>query len=107
MEVTPFLDLKELRSEIQAALRSGRKTCGAPEDLLASLLLVQERRADVAEDTRPTQQLRLATNHVLLDGIEELASQDETAARILRLRFPENNSLLMVANKLNVSEHTG
>lgn len=100
-----FPNFKKLQSGIHAALRAWHKTGGTPKDLLESLLLVQERRAEVAKDGSPTQ-LRLATNQVLLEGIEELASQDETAARILRLRFPEDNSLLMVANKLNVSEHT-
>lgn len=105
MEGSSFHDLKKLQSQIHTALRAWRKTGGMPENLLESLLLVQERRVDIARDGSPTQ-LRLATNQVLLNGIEELTSQDETAARILRLRFPEDNSLLMVANKLNVSEHT-
>ncbi|MCI0558731.1 MAG: NB-ARC domain-containing protein [Nitrososphaera sp.] len=105
MEGSLIIDLAKLRSEIHTALRAWRKTGGTSENLLESLLLVEERRADVAKDGSPTQ-LRLATNQVLLDSIEELASQDETAARVLRLRFPEDNSLLMVANKLNVSEHT-
>jgi hypothetical protein len=105
MKDVSSLDLKKLQAGIHAALRAWRKTGGTPKDLLEALLLVQERRADVAKDGSPTQ-LRLATNRVLLDGIEELASQDETAARILRLRFPEDNLLMMVANKLNISEYT-
>lgn len=105
MKDSPSLDPKKLQAGIHAALRAWRKTGGTPNNLLEATLLVQESRADVAKNGSPTQ-LRLATNLVLLDGIDELASQDETAARILRLRFPEDNSLLMVANKLNVSEHT-
>lgn len=105
MAGTSFPDLKNLQSGISAALRAWHTPGGTPEDLLESLLLVQERRADVGDKDSPAL-LRLATNQVLLEGIEELASQDETAARVLRLRFSEGNSLLMVANKLNVSEHT-
>lgn len=105
MESISLPDLKKLRSEIHMALRAWHKTGGTPESLLEPLLLVQERRADVAKDGSPTL-LRLATNHVLHDGIEELAAQDETAARILRLRFSTARSLLMVANGLNISEYT-
>jgi hypothetical protein len=50
--------------------------------------------------------MRLATNHVLLEALEQLERQDETAAQVLRWRFPDDNTLLMVAHRLNVSEHT-
>lgn len=105
MNRTSSLEIEKLQTEVHAALRAWHKTSGTARNLLAGLLLVQEQRRNIAKDGSPTKQ-RLATNRILLEGIEELASQDETTARILRLRFAEDNSLLMVANKLNTSEHT-
>jgi hypothetical protein len=69
------------------------------------LLLVQEKRGELAGSSNPTN-LRLATNQVLYEAIEELETQDQTSARVLRLRFADDNTLLMVAYKLNVNEHS-
>lgn len=99
------LDNKKIQQYIHVALRAWHATSHTPENLLTFLLLVRERQAQLTDEGSPTL-LRLATNQVLLDGLEELETQDETAARVLRLRFPDNNSLLMAANKLNVSQHT-
>lgn len=59
----------------------------------------------MSHPTSPTA-LRLATNRILLAGIEELQESDETGAKVLNQRFADDNTLLMVANKINVSEHT-
>lgn len=99
------LQLENLKQHIHAALRAWHSANSTPDNLLASLLLVQLKRQNLNLDDNPTF-FRLATNQVLLDGIEKLKAQDEMSARILQLRFPDNNSLLMVANNLNVSEHT-
>lgn len=98
-------DLNSFEKRIHQALRAWQTPGGTPENLLASLLLVQTRRARLNSESSPAL-LRLAANEVLLQGIEELAVQDEVAANILNLRFPANKSLLMVAHQLNVSEHT-
>ncbi|MFZ0547043.1 MAG: NB-ARC domain-containing protein [Candidatus Promineifilaceae bacterium] len=49
--------------------------------------------------------MRLATNAVLLKALEALANQDAEAAEILSARFPDNQTLYAVANKLNVSDY--
>lgn len=85
---------------VHAALKAWHKTGGTAENLLEELLLVHESRAALAGDNSPTR-LRLATNQVLQDAIDELARQDELAAQVLRLRFPEDNTLLMVAYRVN------
>ena len=93
------------KKSVHQALRAWHTSGGTPENLLSSLLQVQTRRMELNAEGSPAL-MRLATNEVLLQGIEELAVQDETAARVLNLRFPANKSLLMVAHQLNVSDHT-
>ncbi len=96
---------EQLAKNIHKALRAWRSIGGNPEDLLESLQLVQTRRAALAGGDSPSRK-RLATNAVLLEGIETLEPHDQTGAQVLRLRFPENDTITAVANKLNVSEHT-
>lgn len=70
--------------------------------MLEPLLLVQERRKRVARDGSPAT-LRLATNQVLLEAIEELEKYEEFRANVLRGRFPDQNTILSVAHMYNVS----
>ncbi|MBX3055548.1 MAG: AAA family ATPase [Anaerolineae bacterium] len=103
-DLLPF-SKEQLQTNVHAALRAWHSTGGTQADLLADLLLVQERQTAVAQDGSPASR-RLATNQVLLEAIDELETQDQTAARVLRARFIDDNTLMAVANKLNVSEHS-
>lgn len=103
-DLLPF-SKEQLQTNLHAALRAWHSTGGTQADLLADLLLVRERQTAVAQDGSPASR-RLATNQVLLETIDELETQDQTAARVLRARFIDDSTLMAVANKLNVSEHT-
>jgi hypothetical protein len=101
-----LIDLKspdEMVPLVHAALRAWYSTSGSDKGLLEGLLLVQERRRALENSTNPTA-ARLATNQVLLQGIEELGTGDQDGAMILKLRFADDNTLLMVAYKMNISE---
>lgn len=99
------LDRIELTRGVHAALRAWNSPGGSPESLLENLLIVRERRNSLGDRANPSM-LRLATSQVLLEAIETLEEHDRKGARVLRLRFSDDNSLLMVANKLHVSEDT-
>lgn len=98
-------DMTVMAADIHSALRAWHITEGTAQNLLTDLLLVRKRQNQIAGESSPTK-MRLATNQVLLDAIDVLAEQDEVSARLLRLRFPEDNTLLMVAHQLNISEYT-
>ncbi|MFQ5615344.1 MAG: NB-ARC domain-containing protein [Anaerolineales bacterium] len=102
MRISPTSKPKELIPFVHKALRAWNTIGGTDENLMGFLLLVKDRRAAVASDSNPTA-LRLATNQLLLDGIEELAKQDAEGARVLRDRFPNNHAIAKVARKLNMS----
>lgn len=94
-----------MREAIHEALRAWN-TQGASRPIgLDELLLVQERQAELAREGQVFGGEQ-AVYHLLLGALEELEQQDETAARVLRWRFVDDNTLLMAADRLNVSEHT-
>lgn len=93
----------ELAPLVHAALRAWYAAAGSDQNLLEGLLLVQERRRSMSGSSNPTA-LRLATNQVLLEGIEELKGGDERAAKVLKMRFADGNTLKMAAIKLHSSE---
>ncbi|MEW5987767.1 MAG: NB-ARC domain-containing protein [Chloroflexota bacterium] len=99
----PLLNVNQTAESVRAALRAWRTINSTKDDLLAFLLLVQERRRVVTRDSNPST-LRLATNQVLLDGLDELASKDEMAARVLRARFLDDQKALTVAHHVNLSQ---
>src|SRR5262245_16189606 len=103
MHVAELHSPDELVPLVHAALRAWYATLGTDKDLLEGLLLVRERRQGLGTSTTPTA-LRLATNQVLLEGIEELQKGDQKGADILKMRFADDNSLTMVAYKTNMSE---
>lgn len=105
MEPSPPPTVKELQSAIQAALRSWHSASANRETLLDNLMLVRARQQVMSNSGSPTS-LRLVTNQVLLEAIEALAVQDELSSRVLQLRFLDDNTLLMVAYKLNISVDT-
>jgi len=94
----------QLHTDVHQALRAWHNMGDDPADSLSYLLLVQAQQTNSALATGPA--LRLATNQVLLTAMDEMAAQDETAVRVLQLRFSSQYSLRMVANQLNVSDHT-
>lgn len=102
MKNSSLAGLEKLHFGIHTALKAWHATSGTPDNLLEFLLLVQSQRTTAASDNSSAL-LRLATNQILLEGITELASQDEVGARVLQLRFPANKSLQVVANNLNIS----
>jgi hypothetical protein len=90
---------------VHEALRAWHQPGDPQPTLLDDLLLVRQRRATLVDSASPLSQ-RLATNQLLLDAIDKLELQDETAARLLRWRFLDDQTLLMVSHRLNVSEYT-
>jgi hypothetical protein len=90
---------------VHEALRAWHHGGDAQPTLLDDLLLVRQRRASMLDSASPLSQ-RLATNQLLLDALDKLEQQDETAARLLRWRFLDDQTLLMVSHRLNVSEYT-
>jgi len=95
----------ELAPLVHAALRAWYNTGPDNKELLDGLILTQDRRRGELNSTNPTA-LRLATNQILLEGIEELETRDQTGGRVLRSRFADDDTLMAVAHRLNVSEHT-
>ena len=91
-----------LQTGIQAALRAWRDLVGTPANLLEDLLLIQIEREKMNSSSPTTR--RLATNQVLLAGIETLKQQDHIGAEILSLRFMDEDTVLMVGRKLDLSE---
>lgn len=94
-----------LQAAIHEALRAWHGQEAPPKTLLDDLLLVQERREQLTREGNALT-FHLATDHLLLEALDELERQDETAAQVLRWRFVDNNTLLQVAHRLHVSEHT-
>ncbi|MCP4361982.1 MAG: hypothetical protein GY796_28560 [Chloroflexi bacterium] len=96
---------KTLAKQVHQALRAWHSQTSTPENLLSHLQIVQVRQAKLNPNNNPTL-FRLATNEILLNAIDSLTVQNETAAEILKLRFPADKSLVMVGHQLHVSEHT-
>ncbi|MGB5062122.1 MAG: NB-ARC domain-containing protein [Candidatus Promineifilaceae bacterium] len=95
------MHLDDLRTAVPKALRAWSNLAGTADNLLTQLLIVQHELSS-ANGSSPTS--RLATNQVLLNGIQLLQRQDPTGAKILSLRFMDAETVLMVASKLNLSE---
>ena len=105
MTVSKLNNPSEMASHVHAALRAWYSTKPGSQESLDGFLLARERRK--AQTGSPnTTALRLATNQILLEGIEELEVEDQTAGRVLRSRFADDNTLMAVSHQLNVSEHT-
>ncbi|MEM7334540.1 MAG: NB-ARC domain-containing protein [Chloroflexota bacterium] len=96
------IDFNELNRAVHGALRAWRELNVEAENLLGSLILVQEQQSKM-QDSSPTV-LRLATNQILQANIDELANHDAQASRILQWRFSDDETLLAVASKLGLSE---
>lgn len=98
------LTLEKLHQDVHQALRAWHRTGEVAANSLSYSLLVKAQHLISPQPEEPIS--RLTINQVLLTAMDTLATQDETAARILQLRFPGNHMLYMVANQFNVSEFT-
>lgn len=95
------LTYESLRPAVQSALRAWGQLDGNETNLLGQLILVQRKQAK--GDGRQPVTLRLATNQVLFESISQLEKQEPQGARILRQRFFDKDTSLMVAHKLHLS----
>ncbi|MGB0384841.1 MAG: NB-ARC domain-containing protein [Ardenticatenaceae bacterium] len=102
MSLSLSVDLETLQPAVHGALRAWRTIGGTSENLLDSLLLVQESRKEVALNGSPAM-LRMATNEVLLSAIKEMASKDAERARVLRARFVDRNTIVKAAHRFHLS----
>ena len=96
-----MLDRDQLKTLVHQALRGWNSPSGGPGEQLSALLLVQEQRRALGPEPVA---LRLATNQVLTESVDLLAQQDELSARVLRLRFFEDEITLMVAQRIGRGE---
>lgn len=96
------LESTSIHKAVHNLLRSLSGQGEAPATLLDNFLLVKQEASTSGVPTgRP-----YTTRQVVVDQLETLAAQDETAADILRWRFLNNRTLIWVAHKRNVSEYT-
>ncbi len=93
------------QAQIRDALKAWHKVGGTPRTYLDSLYLVQLARQQKAPNGSPVE-LRLATNQVLLDAIDEMAEHQANLTRLLRLRYLEDKTQMEMANLLNISRST-
>lgn len=94
------LTVESLKTAVHAALNAWNQLDGTPQDRLDHLILVQERRTDMAVDLPVT--LRLATNDVLHRCLEELALHDPASANILTWRYLDSETVQAVANRTHL-----
>lgn len=102
MNNTFTLDLEDFQGAVHNALASWGELGSSKQELLAFLLLVQEKRVEMGESGKPFD-LSKATNEVLIDAINELKKQDEVKAAVLQARFVEGEITRQVANRLHAS----
>lgn len=91
----------KLNNDIHIALRAWGDLTGTPENLLEGLLLVREKRSTIS--LKSPASLRLITNQVLHNALDELRVQNRQGANILQSRFLDGDTILMAAHKLNLS----
>lgn len=95
----------QIEKQVANALKVWHAPVGRSDNLLSDLLIVQQaQKAYTAIDDVAAQ--RLATNQVLMNGIEALELQDRELAQVLQLRFVDKQKLWAVANTMAISEQT-
>ncbi|MCB8980675.1 MAG: hypothetical protein H6657_24965 [Ardenticatenaceae bacterium] len=95
------LSLPQLKSDVHAALKHWHSVDDKSKHLLSNLLLVQNKRRSLGPPTPSA--LRLATNKVLLEGLEQLENQHPQAAAILQKRFLDQKNILKVSQQLHLT----
>lgn len=96
-----MLTLQQLFKDVHVALKHWHTLDEKSEDTLADLLLVQNKRREARPQTPASR--RLSTNQVLLEGLELLEKQQPQAASILKKRFHDQQTILTVSKKLQLS----
>lgn len=95
----PEPNATQLQRLVKAALRAWHTPGGTAASLLQGLLLVYEQRHRLTEADGPSA-LRLATNRVLLDGLERLELLDTTEVEALRSHYLQKLKSVALANRL-------
>ncbi len=98
------IDFEALKVEVHQALKDWTNQADVSRNMLEHLLLVQNMRIKLNAKNVPAL-LRLATNNVLLAGIDRLQQENAQQAKILRLRFADRQKISMVAATLGEDEH--
>lgn len=102
MGVGSQLDSKQLLAAVHLALSNWHQLGESDDDLLESLLLVENERENIEDWQNPLNK-RKATNAVLSRALDKLEEQDETGAAVLRGRFVEEQITRQVAARLHAS----
>jgi predicted DNA-binding protein (UPF0251 family) len=97
------LDTGRMKRLVRAALRAWHTPGGTPASLMEGLLLVHEQRQALAQAAGSPSALRLATNHVLLSGIEALELLNAAEANALRSHYLDKLKTRALANRLKLS----
>ncbi len=92
-----------LQESIHRALRAWHEVEANEDTLLDNLLIVRARRQRHIQNGASLAG-RLATNEILLEGIEKLESQDKIGSKILRERFLNDETTLKVAFMLEMGQ---
>lgn len=101
MKSTNNLSLPKLKTNVHTALKHWHTVDDHAEPLLSYLLLVQNQYHELGPQT-PTAS-RLATNKVLLAGLELLEKQQPQAADLLKKRFLDQETIQRVSRQLGLS----
>lgn len=100
------IDLADFIKDTHRALSHYHKAIPDPTTLLGDLLLVQQKQRELQAQSFTTR-LRLATNEVLLSGLENLALHFPKEAQILRYRFLDELTIEKTASKMGYGpDHT-
>jgi len=99
------IKIQYLHKAIFATLKKWKRQATDTDDLLDYLLIVRQQRRKEDVEHLPTR-WRLATNAVLLNAIDQLEKEEQDQAQVLRYRFVDHNSVIMVGNRMNVADAT-
>lgn len=98
------IDFEALKVEVHQALKDWPNQTDVSKNMLEHLLLVQNMRIALNAKNVPAL-LRLATNNILLAGIDRLQEENAQQAKILRSRFADRQKISTVAATLGEDEH--
>lgn len=93
------INKKKLRNDVLSALREWETVGGDPNNLLEQLILVKIQRNGNDDISKAAK--RLATNNILLAGMDELRIQDSQQADILKARFINGKTTKEIAFSKN------
>lgn len=95
------LALPQLNKAIHAALKHWHTVDDKPQYLLSNLLCVQNKLRESGPQTASS--LRLATNEILLAGLDRLKQQHPQSEIILKKRFLDQFTITAVSNSLGLT----